>query len=54
MAVRGAPVHRGNIAVASSFVFYDSLLPHIASPDEIDRVSTAAYAVGYLGGGICS
>jgi UMF1 family MFS transporter len=41
-----------NIAIASSYVFYDSLLPHIAAPDEIDRVSTAAYAVGFLGGGI--
>jgi len=33
-------------------VFYDSLLPHIAAPEEMDRVSTAGYAVGYLGGGI--
>ena len=41
-----------NIAIASSLVFYDSLLPHIARPDEIDRVSTGAYAVGFLGGGI--
>jgi len=41
-----------NIAIASSFVFYDSLLPHIAAPDEMDRVSTAGYAVGYFGGGI--
>ena len=41
-----------NIAIASSVVFYDSLLPHIASPAEIDRVSTGAYAVGFLGGGI--
>jgi UMF1 family MFS transporter len=41
-----------NIAIASSYVFYDSLLPHIASPEEIDRVSTAAYAAGFLGGGL--
>jgi UMF1 family MFS transporter len=41
-----------NIAFVSSLVFYDSLLPHIAAADEIDRVSTGAYAVGYLGGGI--
>src|SRR5262249_4376192 len=41
-----------NIAIASSFVFYDSLLPHIAAPHEMDRVSTAGYAIGYLGGGI--
>jgi len=39
-----------NIAIASSF--YDSLLPHIAAPEEMDRVSTAGYAIGYLGGGI--
>ena len=41
-----------NICIAASFVFYDSLLPHIARPDEMDRVSTAAYAMGYLGGGL--
>ena len=32
--------------------FYDSLLPHVASEDELDRVSTAGYALGYLGGGV--
>lgn len=42
----------GNIGFAASLTFYDSLLPHIASEDEIDRVSTAGYAVGYLGGGL--
>jgi UMF1 family MFS transporter len=41
-----------NIGVAGSFVFYDALLPHLAAPDEIDRVSTAGYALGYLGGGV--
>jgi UMF1 family MFS transporter len=41
-----------NIAVNGSFVFYDSFLPHIARPDEMDRVSTAGYALGYVGGGI--
>ena len=41
-----------NVAIAASFVFYDSLLPHIAAPSEMDRVSTSAYAIGYLGGGI--
>jgi UMF1 family MFS transporter len=41
-----------NIAVAASLVFYDSLLPHIAGPDEVDRVSTAGFAVGFVGGGI--
>jgi UMF1 family MFS transporter len=42
----------GNIAMAASLVFYDSLLPHLASPEELDRVSTAGYAMGYVGGGI--
>jgi MFS transporter, UMF1 family len=41
-----------NVAVAGSFVFYESLLPHIASEREIDRVSTAGFALGYLGGGL--
>ena len=41
-----------NIGVTASFVFYDSFLPHIATPDEMDRVSTAGYALGYLGGGL--
>jgi MFS transporter, UMF1 family len=35
-----------------SMTFYESLLPHIASEQEIDRVSTAAYAFGYIGGGV--
>jgi MFS transporter, UMF1 family len=42
----------GNIAANGAFVFYDSLLPHVASRDELDRVSTAGYALGYLGGGL--
>lgn len=41
-----------NIAVTASLVFYDSLLPHIAAPHEVDRVSTAGFAVGFIGGGI--
>jgi UMF1 family MFS transporter len=41
-----------NIGVAASLVFYDSLLPHIAAEDEIDRVSTAGYAIGFIGGGL--
>ena len=41
-----------NIGVNGSFVFYDSLLPHVAAPDEMDRISTAGYALGYLGGGL--
>nr|WP_165074105.1 MFS transporter [Paludisphaera rhizosphaerae] len=41
-----------NIGANASFVFYDALLPHIANEDEIDRVSTAGYALGYVGGGL--
>jgi len=40
------------IGAAGSFVFYEALLPHIARPGEIDRVSTAGYAMGYIGGGL--
>ncbi|HMV31967.1 MAG TPA: MFS transporter [Gemmatimonadales bacterium] len=41
-----------NIAVNASYVCYDSFLPHIASGEEMDRVSTAGYALGYVGGGV--
>jgi MFS transporter, UMF1 family len=40
------------IGAAGSFVFYEALLPHIAGPREIDQVSTAGYAMGYIGGGL--
>jgi UMF1 family MFS transporter len=33
-------------------VFYDSLLPHVAKPEETDRVSAAGYAMGYVSGGV--
>ena len=42
----------GNIGVSGAFTFYDSLLPHIAEPGELDRVSSAGYALGYMGGGL--
>ncbi len=42
----------GNVGVAASIVFYESLLPHIASEQELDRVSSAGYAIGYFGGGV--
>ncbi len=41
----------GNVAITSSLAFYNALLPGIAAPDEVDRVSTAGFALGYLGGG---
>ncbi len=42
----------GNMAANGAFVFYDSLLPHVAREDELDAVSTAGYALGYIGGGV--
>lgn len=42
----------GNVGVAGSIVFYESLLPHLVPEDQLDRVSSAGYAIGYLGGGI--
>ena len=42
----------GNIGFATSEVFYNSLLPEVAGPGNIDQISTKGYALGYLGGGI--
>jgi UMF1 family MFS transporter len=42
----------GKVAVTSSLAFYNSLLPAVARPEEVDRVSTAGFALGYLGGGL--
>lgn len=42
----------GNIEFAGANVFYESLLPHITREGELDRVSTAGYAMGYVGGGV--
>lgn len=41
-----------NVGVAGSIVFYESLLPHLVPANELDRVSSAGYAIGYLGGGV--
>lgn len=41
-----------SVGAMGSFVFYDALLPHIARDGEMDRVSTAGYALGYVGGGL--
>lgn len=40
------------IGAVGATVFYESLLPHVATGDEVDRVSTAGYALGYVGGGV--
>lgn len=37
---------------AIAAVFYDSFLPHLATPDTIDRVSSKGFAFGYIGGGL--
>ena len=42
----------GNIGFAAGNVFYESLLPHVARPGDLDRVSARGYAMGYVGGGI--
>ncbi len=42
----------GNLGFGAANVFYDSLLPHVANEEERDRVSTAGYAMGYVGGGL--
>ncbi len=57
-------LERGDVAMASwlyiaatvgataSVVFYEALLPHLAGEGEVDRVSSAGYAFGYIGGGV--
>jgi UMF1 family MFS transporter len=57
-------IKRGDLTLAStlfiiaimgataSVVFYEALLPHITKSNEIDRVSSAGYAMGYIGGGL--
>jgi UMF1 family MFS transporter len=41
----------GNVGVACAFVFYESLLPHLVGPEQLDIVSAAGYGIGYIGGG---
>jgi MFS transporter, UMF1 family len=41
-----------NVGITSTLAFYNAFLPSIAAPDEVDRVSTAGFALGYLGGGL--
>jgi len=42
----------GRVGFSGSLIFYDSLLPHVAGEEDMDRVSSRGYALGYLGGGI--
>ena len=41
-----------NVGLNGAGVFYNSLLPHIGTDDEMDRISNLAFAYGYLGGGL--
>lgn len=42
----------GTIGFSGANVFYDSLLPGVATEEDIDFVSGLGYGVGYLGGGL--
>jgi UMF1 family MFS transporter len=42
----------GNLGFAGGNIFYEALLPQVARPNDIDRVSARGYALGYLGGGL--
>ena len=42
----------GIIGFSGSIIFYDALLPTVASERDVDFVSSLGYALGYLGGGI--
>jgi UMF1 family MFS transporter len=41
-----------NLAFGASIVFYNAYLPDIAAPGDHDRISSHAWALGYLGGGL--
>ncbi len=42
----------GIIGFSGANVFYDSLLPTVASKDNVDYISGLGFAMGYLGGGL--
>jgi MFS transporter, UMF1 family len=42
----------GTIGFHGGIVFNDSLMLDVAKPEELDRVSSFGYALGYLGGGL--
>ena len=41
-----------NLGFAGGNIFYEALLPQLARPNDLDRVSARGYAFGYLGGGL--
>ena len=42
----------GIIGFSGANIFYDSLLPSVASEEKIDYVSSLGFSMGYLGGGL--
>jgi len=42
----------GVVGFSGAIIFYDALLPCVARPEDLDRVSALGYAAGYLGGGL--
>ncbi len=42
----------GRVGFGAANVFYDAMLPHVARPEDQDRVSSLGYAFGYIGGGL--
>ena len=41
-----------NVGFVGGTVFYNSLLPHLASRDLLDDISSRGFAYGYIGGGL--
>ena len=41
-----------NIGLNGAGVFYNALLPHMGTDDEMDAISNKAFAYGYFGGGV--
>ena len=41
-----------NISFATGNIFYNSFLPDLAAPDEVDTLSSRGFAYGYVGGGL--
>jgi MFS transporter, UMF1 family len=40
------------VGFSGSLIFYDALLPAVASPKKVDFVSSLGYGLGYIGGGL--
>jgi MFS transporter, UMF1 family len=42
----------GSIGFSGANIFYDAFLPEVADENDIDKVSSKGFALGYVGGGI--